>query len=299
MNKLLEAFNGGTVEQQKRRKLGLTVIAATVLLILLAILVLIVGSVVSIFTGKDPEKNDPKNQDDTVYVPAVIAAAPNEGNLLLLDNEHPFTGTAKTVKFVNHSSRPKNSAGKNIYSLRDSNNFCGTEETVIAFHALIKAYYDQSEEDDNLIVDQAYASNASQQISPLYSMGTTISLTYFANYSEDKDPTNEPSIAGVAKYQWIFDHAHEYGFINVEGSIFRYVGQPHASYMKAKNLSLPQYLEKLSETSHKSSLKMTVAGATWRVYCVSATGEAQVPSELDWTVSGNNLGGYIITFKTK
>ncbi len=297
MNKLFEAFNGGTVEQQKRRRLGLTVIAATVLLLILATVVLIVGSIISLATGNGPNKDDPKDQDDTNYVSAVITASPNEGNLLLLDNQHPYEGAVKTVKLVNHSSRPKNSAGKNIYSLRDSNNFSGTEEMVIAFHALVKAYYEQSEEDDNLIVDQAYAANASQQIDNLFEAGTTISLTYFANYAEDKDPTNEPSISGVAKYEWIFDHAHEYGFINVEDNIFRYVGQPHASYMKSKNLTLAAYLETLSETSYKNTLKITAAGETYRVYYVSATAEAKVPQELDWTVSGNNLGGYIITFQ--
>ena len=297
MNKLLESFNGGTVAQQKRRRLGLLVIAATLLLLIVATLVLIVGAIVSLVTGNAPVTIDGLDHDDTVYAPAVIPATPNEGNLLQLDDAHPFLGEASVVKFVNHSSRPKNDAGKNIYSLRDSNNFSGTEETVIALHALIKAYYEQSEDDDNLIVDQAYATNLTQQIDTIFSMGTTVSLTYYANYAEDKDPTGEPSINGVERYKWIYDHAHEYGFIHVEDNIFRFVGQPHASYMKANGMTLSQYLEKLSGTSYKKTLKITVAGETYRMYYASANTEIKGPAEIEYDYSGNNMGGYIIAFK--
>ena len=299
MNKLLESFNGGTVEQQKRRKLGLLVIAATLALLILATLVLIVGAIVSLVTGDGPDTDGEKDQDDTVYIKTVITDSASEGNLLQLDDAHPYLGEAKVVKFVNHSSRPKNAKGQNIYSLRDSTNFSGTEETVVALHKLIKAYYDQSEDDDNLIVDQAYATNLSQQIDTIFSMGTTVSLTYYANYAEDKDPTNEPSINGVERYKWIYQHAHEYGFIHVEDNIFRYVGQPHASYMKANGLTLAQYLDKLSGTSYKKTLKTTVAGETYRIYYASASEDIKVPEDLDWSYSGNNMGGYIITFKVK
>ncbi|MBR2354107.1 MAG: hypothetical protein IKA76_06385 [Clostridia bacterium] len=299
MNKLLEAFNSGTVEQQARRRKGMLIIAATSALLILATLVLIVGLIVSLAAGDSDPNGDPTIQDDTHYVkgsfdPDYLV----EGNLLLLDDDHPYEGDADVVKFSNHSSRPKNEERKNIYTLRDSSNFGGTEETVIALHALIKGYYDQSDNDDNLIVDQAFASNLSEQIDPIFSMGTTVSLTYYADYSEDKDPTEEPSIQGVAKYKWIYDHAHEYGFIIVEDNIFRYVGIPHAAYMKQNNLSLTQYLDKLRSTSYEKSLVITAENETYRTYYISETAEDKmVPADLDWTVSGDNLGGYIITFK--
>lgn len=295
MNKLLDAFNGGTVEQQTRRKKGLMIIAATSALLILATLILLIGTIVALITGNTSANNE-WSEDPTDYIPGSFDSAYlYEGNLLLLDDNHPYRGSASVVYFANHASRPKNDLGKEIYTLCDQTTFCGTAETVTAFHKMVGDFYEQSDNDDDLIVDRAYIKNVAQA-DTRFNTGTVIALTYYADFQTDRDPTNEPSIEENPDYTWIFNHAHEYGFINVEGNIFRYVGVPHATYMKTKNLSLSAYLEKLCEdTSYKKSMAISAGGADYRVYYVAADADVYVPDHGNYELSGTNLGGYIVT----
>ena len=108
---------------------------------------------------------------------------------------------------------------------------------------------------------------------------------------------------------WMAEHCGEYGFvrryaedkteitgISNEAWHFRYVGQPHASYMLANNLCLEEYLELLAEkTSPENPLSVSAAGGTWSVF---RTQSSQITEpEGAYTVSGDNMGGYIVTVK--
>lgn len=117
----------------------------------------------------------------------------------------------------------------------------------------------------------------------------------------------------TGNYAWLQSHCAEYGFVQrytaektehtgmaQQSWHYRYVGIPHAQYMTQQNLCLEEYLE-LLRTSHgvDAPLSITANNATYTVYYVPAAEdggmtEVTVPKNLPVTVSGDNMGGYII-----
>lgn len=115
-------------------------------------------------------------------------------------------------------------------------------------------------------------------------------------------------------YAWINDNCDKYGFIlrypadkesytsnKGEEHHFRYVGIPHAYYMKKNNLCLEEYLTMLS-TDYKygtAKLEITCYNKEYEVYYFSAAFDGEtsvyVPSNRAYTVSGDNFGGFIVT----
>lgn len=107
--------------------------------------------------------------------------------------------------------------------------------------------------------------------------------------------------------KWMAANSYRYGFvrryaedkiditgISNEAWHFRYVGQPHAAYMHEHNLCLEEYLEMLkADTSPSNPLCVEYGGKEYSVY-YTADKEIPEPSG-DYTVSGDNMGGYIIT----
>ncbi|WP_168121380.1 M15 family metallopeptidase [Paenibacillus sp. HB172176] len=107
--------------------------------------------------------------------------------------------------------------------------------------------------------------------------------------------------------KWLKEHAADYGFIlryppnkfsvtgiRYEPWHFRYVGLPHSKIMKELNLTLEEYLDKLKD---KKSLTVEVDGRSYDIRYVPVTGSATVelPEEHDYTISGNNSDGVIVT----
>ena len=120
-----------------------------------------------------------------------------------------------------------------------------------------------------------------------------------------------------SELDWLEAHAAEYGFvIRYDGSKaeitgildepwhVRYVGVPHATYMSEHLLCLEEYLE-LLRTSHKytdTPLEISAGDKDYLVYYVEATADASftsipVPpaSEGTYTISGDNMNGFIVT----
>lgn len=116
-------------------------------------------------------------------------------------------------------------------------------------------------------------------------------------------------------YSWIDENAASYGFIvrfpegkdSVTGEeartyTFRYVGVPHAIYMKQNNLCLEEYIEQIKSYTNSDPLKVTNGTAQYEVYYVAANVNnvtaVPVPSNLPYTISGNNVDGFIVTVTT-
>lgn len=117
----------------------------------------------------------------------------------------------------------------------------------------------------------------------------------------------------TGNYEWLQTHCAEYGFVQrytteksahtgIAGQLwhYRYVGIPHAQYMTQQDLCLEEYLE-LLRNSHGADapLHISASDATYTVYYVPAAEggsmtEVTVPKGLPITVSGDNMGGYII-----
>ncbi len=128
---------------------------------------------------------------------------------------------------------------------------------------------------------------------------------------------------GIAKltnegdYAWIYSHAPEYGFIqrysddkaeltgiSDESWHFRYVGVPHAEIMAGRGYCLEEYMQYLEGFQFGvSHLSFTASdGAQYEIYYVSANSggsvtSVPVPTYGEYTVSGDNAGGFIVTVK--
>lgn len=118
--------------------------------------------------------------------------------------------------------------------------------------------------------------------------------------------------AAEGDYSWFADNACRYGFIvrYPEGKdeatgekartyTYRYVGAPHATYMHDNSLCLEEYIAELKAHTKEDPLTVVVDGAVSLIYYVPASAEGDtdvpVPKDKEYTVSGNNSDGFIVT----
>lgn len=110
---------------------------------------------------------------------------------------------------------------------------------------------------------------------------------------------------------WLEQNAARYGFVvrypadKAEKTgvaeyteYYRYVGVPHATYMKANNLCLEEYLVLLRTYTSKDRLSIqALDGKTYEVYYCSVAGDGSIscPTNYNYTVSGTNEGGVVVT----
>ena len=70
-------------------------------------------------------------------------------------------------------------------------------------------------------------------------------------------------------------------------------------FPKQNNLCLEEYIETVKTYTNTSPLQITAGTAQYQVYYAAANGEGAtevpVPSQLPYTISGNNIDGFIIT----
>lgn len=135
--------------------------------------------------------------------------------------------------------------------------------------------------------------------------GLTVDLAVY-----DGSSTYSLSSAACAEvFDWMNANASDYGFIIMTPEQtgrrhygFRYVGTPHASYMKESELSLAAYLDLLRNHSENEPLSVVVDGAHYAIYYVAEAGGdmTAVPilkDAVSFEISGDNAGGFIVTAK--
>ena len=106
--------------------------------------------------------------------------------------------------------------------------------------------------------------------------------------------------------QWLAANAWKYGLLlrypqgkqDVTGIAyepwhFRYVGQPHAWYCEQNDMCLEEYIQFLKDTGGYNTVH---DGKAYTIlYQTPQNGMLYVPEKLDYTISGDNTGGYIVT----
>lgn len=131
-----------------------------------------------------------------------------------------------------------------------------------------------------------------------------------------RDNGQSQSYTGLGKYAWINENCGNYGFIlrytgekaettGISGEPwhYRFVGKPHANIIRSRDFCLEEYIDYLkSNTSSSKPLYYTdYDGIKYEIYYVRATnGKARIsaPKNKDYSVSGNNVDGFIVTVKT-
>ena len=105
---------------------------------------------------------------------------------------------------------------------------------------------------------------------------------------------------------WLAENSYRFGLIlrypqgaaqitgiEFEPWHFRYVGKPHAYFMRQNNLLLEEYIELLRD---RSIITFEKNGRTYYIiHQNSHDGVLYLPEALQYSVSGDNVGGYIIT----
>lgn len=100
--------------------------------------------------------------------------------------------------------------------------------------------------------------------------------------------TNEP-INKNNNYQWIFEHACEYGFIYSENK-FQYVGKELATYLRTSN--------DLTTIKAKTADKaQSLSGGYYAYYVAADATEIKVPKSLNYNVIADGANGYIVIYK--
>ena len=120
---------------------------------------------------------------------------------------------------------------------------------------------------------------------------------------------------GEGVYSWLNENCGNYGFTlryrsgkesvtgySYEPWHFRYVGLPHSVYMEDNNLVFEEYIEMLRSYTVDNALVLTDNnGGGWCVYYVPGEqfGDTSVPvpEGYDYTISGDNVSGFIVTVK--
>lgn len=127
-----------------------------------------------------------------------------------------------------------------------------------------------------------------------------------------KDGSSSGYYSPVGDYAWIDENAADFGFIlrypegketltgeRARTQTYRYVGTPHANYIKQNNLCLEEYIELLREHTKDNPLEISVDTTLYRVYYVPANPNGStavpVPANKVYNVSGNNVDGFIVT----
>ena len=119
-------------------------------------------------------------------------------------------------------------------------------------------------------------------------------------------PMTSAQMSGTPEIIWLAENAWQHGLIlrypywatEITGVAyepwhFRYVGLIHAWYMHAHDMVLEQYLEYLEQNGGFTAI---LDGVRYHVlYQRPVDGGLYVPYDLDFTISTNNRGGYVIT----
>ena len=120
---------------------------------------------------------------------------------------------------------------------------------------------------------------------------------------------------GTGEYAWFTENCWKYGFvlrypegkeeitkIQYEPWHFRYVGVVHAKYMTENDLTLEEYTDLLRTKYIYGSdrLKYSDDKTNYEIYFVASDDSADttavpVPSGCEYTISGNNIDGFVVT----
>lgn len=122
---------------------------------------------------------------------------------------------------------------------------------------------------------------------------------------------------GEGDYAWFAENAHTYGFIlrypegkeditgaEYNAAHFRYVGKAAAAVMHERGICLEEFLDLIKDFGYDDPLAVQTDSGFQAIYYIGDSGlettDVQIPADEDgetcpYTVSGNNVDGYIIT----
>lgn len=273
---------------------------------------------------KDNEKSDSENSgddntgdsvpDDTETIYTSVSAMPNEiysGDLILVNKEHEYSFPASEEEA---GITPIYEMASDSYQFRDYE-ISLASKTISALNTMMDAYYAKNGNTDIMVISGYRTKEEQDEMTDTDIKGGYSEYHTGLNFDLGIFPEGENSYYYTpdGSYAWINDNCANYGFIlrypeGKEGSTgmdsstykFRYVGVPHALYMKENDLCLEEYISELKNyTSDGEHLKVSGTENKYEMYYVpadpSANTDIPVPADKKYTISGNNVDGFIVT----
>ncbi len=243
-----------------------------------------------------------------------------QGNLILVNSKYACLLMEKNK--LSKVEKYKNKA----YKIMDSNMQLN-HETLMAFNDMMESFSKATGKKD-MIITSAYRSlkeqaDALQEKVDLFGEEDALKWAMVPGYSEHHsgyamdlsiytDEGEYVNYRGQDEYSWIDLNCYQYGFIrryaNEKKDItkvvdeqwhYRYVGVPHAYIMTDKNYCLEEYVDYLRNFAfNKQHLKVKCEAGVYEIYFVPSEGKetnVPVPRNHEYTISGNNVDGFIIT----
>ncbi len=236
-----------------------------------------------------------------------------KGSLVLVNSLHQYTFPEGDLNLATvYENRNE------YYAVKD--NIVNLDLNVITQLNALMAAYAQNAGNTDLSVIEGYRTLEEQ--SDKYNAGTSVFQGGYSDYNSGRTidlgifPKGQNSYYYMPEgnYAWLDENAANYGFIlrypkdkdSLTGEeartyTYRYVGVPHAEYIKSNNLCLEEYIEQIKNYTSQAPLAITSASGQYEVYYVPANvnspTDVPVPSNKTYTISGNNFDGFIVTVK--
>jgi zinc D-Ala-D-Ala carboxypeptidase len=229
-----------------------------------------------------------------------------QGNLLLVNNEHPVHKESIKSDVVNLFQHRELTEG---YGLLDNEIYL-SEEVAHAFSEMIDTAGEEGVR--HFSINSGFRDFDEQNV--LYQqMGSSLALP--AGHSEHNlglsldVGSTQTKMSDAPEGKWIEKNAWKYGFIlrypkdktHVTGIQYepwhiRYVGLPHSAIIQEKNLALEEYIDYLRVEKNLTAI-VNEEEYTVTYYPIEARSSIQVPENSKYEISGNNIDGVIVTEK--
>ncbi len=279
-------------QRLKLQRMTLMVIGALMILMVITLAVLVIGYFAT--TGSTPPAGEVSGDKVEWTDKSITQNDTLSGALILVNSTHKYT-------FPQVSSHLKKATATQSYAVAEGLQADST--TLTAADLMLTALASETQITDAKI-KEAYRSLEMQpstsSVKPGYSDHHTGMLLRIESDSSNDTVQN-----------WLQTNAHKYGFVlrypddkgdktGVSGYVvYRYVGIPHATYMHQHNLCMEEYVEYLkANVTAEKPLSVTGAdGKAYQVYYYAVSGDMtiKVPSNFNYTLSGTNDGGVVIT----
>ena len=270
------------MDQEKKERRALYQLSAIGLVIMLAIFALLL-----------PKANETAKLKDEVDTKAVVLHGEDAGGLALSDALHPISG--KTLEKAICTSIPLSSYAGEYFAVKDAS-VRANAELVLALCAMLRDYGSANASYTLPIVTAGVES--AEAISPLAG-GFGVTLSLLVPKGDEMTPVTLENPLAAAFYAWLASNASHYGFSIDPSGTLRYLGIPHAVYLFQNAMTLSEYLTLISEKTAENPLQISYAGETYSVFFVSDKKgdgkEIRLPKSAAFSVSGSNLGGYVVT----
>ena len=285
----------------------LSIFAATIIILVLFCAIIITEIAYKVGGSDSPNKK-------IKYTDITLASSDfKKGTLLIINKTYPIGSEAKseseTKVQVVQSYNSTNSIP--VYYGLPQNTVSLIPETISAFNRMIEDLHTATGCSDILLA-YGYLVPKSYTIECDYphELGTVVDIKI------NNVNGTYPLSSNEAAMNWLNTNSAKYGFINsdpagnlhidpaeyVTSTQFRYVGVAHASYIAKNNMLLDSYVDLLknSHASYENALNFKgVDGNSYAVYYVTASNDQYttltVPENASYTVSGDNIGGFIVT----